>query len=69
MRPCLDHLTCVLRDYDAERASVAAQPGVAADRFAREIGPFLKLSSAARSRQLNAIPLDGTHSLSSHLRT
>ncbi len=59
MRPCLDHLTCVLRDYDAERTSVAAQPGVAADRFAREIGPFLKLSSAARSRQLNAIPLGG----------
>src|SRR6266545_1838225 len=32
MRPCLDHLTCVLRDYDAERTSVAAQPGVAAER-------------------------------------
>jgi len=47
MRPCLDHLTCVLRDYDAERASVTAQPGVAADRFAREIVGILKAFPSA----------------------
>ena len=35
----------------------AAQPGIAADRFAREIGAFLKSFCAARSRQLNAKPL------------
>jgi len=29
---------------------------VAVDRFAREIGPFLKSFYAARSRQLNAKP-------------
>jgi len=36
----------------------AAQPGIAADRFARKIVRFLKAISA-RSRQLNAKPLGG----------
>jgi hypothetical protein len=31
---------------------------VAVDRFAREIGPFLKLSCATRSLQLKRNPLD-----------
>jgi len=35
-----------------------AQPGVAADRFARKIVGFLK-AFPARSRQLNANPLAG----------
>ena len=34
-----------------------AQHGVAADRFAREIGGFLTAFLGARSRQLNANPL------------
>ena len=33
-----------------------AQPGVATDRFAREIGAFLQSFYVARSRQLNANP-------------
>jgi len=37
-----------------------AQPAVAADRFAREILAILT-AFAVRSRQLNGIPLDGTH--------
>jgi hypothetical protein len=41
---------------------VAAQPGIAADRFAREIAGFLK-ALPARSRQLNAKPLGRTHSM------
>jgi hypothetical protein len=41
----------------------AAQHGVPADRFAHEIGAFLKLPDAARSRQLNAKPLDGNSSV------
>jgi hypothetical protein len=39
--------------------SKPAQPGIAADRFAREIVSFLTWFCAARSRQLNARPLDG----------
>jgi hypothetical protein len=42
-----------------------AQPGIAADRFAREIVGFLKVFPA-RSRQLNANPLDGGHQATSH---
>jgi len=38
-------------------ATVAAQPGIAADRFAREIVRFLKSFCAAHSQQLNANPL------------
>ena len=37
-------------------ASRAAEHGIAADRFAREIVAFLTRSYAARSRQLNANP-------------
>jgi hypothetical protein len=37
--------------------SLPAQPGIAADRFAREIVRFLEGGLAARSRQLNANPL------------
>jgi hypothetical protein len=37
-------------------AGVCVQPGIAADRFAREIGGILKVFPA-RSRQLNANPL------------
>jgi hypothetical protein len=33
--------------------SIAAEQAVAVDRFAREIGAFLKSSHSARSRQLN----------------
>ena len=39
----------------------AAQPGIAADRFAREIVAILKSSNAARSPQLNAKPLGASH--------
>ncbi len=42
----------------------AAQPAVAADRFAREIVGFLK-AFPARSRQLNGKPLGGDHQPSS----
>jgi len=38
----------------------AAQPGIAADRFAREIVVFLRSSYAAHSQQLNANPLGRT---------
>src|SRR4051794_13631106 len=41
------------------KPDICAQHGIAVDRFAREIGPFLKSSCAARSRQLNAKPLGG----------
>jgi hypothetical protein len=34
----------------------AAQPGIAADRFAREIAEFLRCSGAARSRRLMGRP-------------
>jgi hypothetical protein len=37
----------------------AAEPAVAADRFARKIVGFLKDESAARLRQLNGRPLCG----------
>jgi hypothetical protein len=37
-----------------------AQPGVAADRFAREIGAILK-AFPARSRQLNGNPFGGNN--------
>jgi len=40
--------------------SDAAEHGIAVDRFAREIAPFLKSFSTARSRQLNASPLGDT---------
>jgi len=40
----------------------AAQPAVAADRFAREIGGFLA-ACAVRSRQLNGNPLGGASKL------
>jgi hypothetical protein len=46
--------------------SAAAEPGVAVDRFARKIGGFLIEARAARSRQLNAVPL-GRHSISRFL--
>jgi len=46
----------------AKRTSRAAQPGIAADRFAREILEFLKIFPA-RSRQLNANPLGGIPSM------
>jgi hypothetical protein len=39
--------------------SERTQHGVPADRFAREIVPFLKSFCAARSRQLNTNPLGG----------
>jgi len=38
----------VLRHYYAEHAAAAAHQRVPADRFAREIVAFLKLSRAAR---------------------
>src|SRR5215212_7141254 len=41
-----------------DRAACPAQPGIAADRFAREIVAFWTLLPA-RSRQLNAKPLGG----------
>ena len=41
----------------------AAQPGVAVDCFAREIGHFLKSPCAAHSRQLNAKPLGALPSM------
>jgi len=44
---------------NSSRYGVAAQPGVAADRFAREIVVILKAFYAARSRQLNANPFGG----------
>jgi hypothetical protein len=40
-----------------ERLTPAAEHAVPADRYAREIVPFLTLSYAARSRQLNGNPL------------
>jgi hypothetical protein len=43
-------------DTTIRRTKRAAQPAVAADRFAREIGGFLAVI-AVRSRQLNGIPL------------
>ena len=46
-------------DHPVTQIARAAQPGIAADRFAREIGRFLRSFCAARSRQLNANPLDG----------
>jgi hypothetical protein len=39
-----------------KQAAAPAQPGIAADRFAREIVSILKASCAARARQLNANP-------------
>jgi hypothetical protein len=36
-----------------------AQPGIAADRFARKIVRFLRSFCAARARQLNANPFGG----------
>ena len=57
----------------------AAQPAVAADRFAREILAFLMRSCVARSPQLNGNPLGGssasiqvqekTNDSGTHLRT
>jgi hypothetical protein len=41
------------------RLYLAAQQAVVADRFAREIGAILELSSTARSRQLNGNALGG----------
>jgi len=43
-------------------SGAAAQPGIAADRFAREIVRFLTLLPA-RSRQLNAKPFGGCGSV------
>src|SRR5262249_6241251 len=40
--------------------AIAAQHGIAVDRFAREIVPFLSSPCAARSRQLNASTLGGS---------
>jgi hypothetical protein len=40
-----------------EVLSRSAQPAVAADRFAREIGAFLTRFVGARARQLNGNPL------------
>jgi len=45
---------------NGHHARGAAQPGIAVDRFAREIVGILKPFCAAHSRQLNAKPLDGT---------
>jgi len=39
---------------------IFTQSGVAADRCAREIGPFLKSSRATRSRQLNGRAVGGS---------
>jgi hypothetical protein len=47
-----------------KHTNVAVQPGVATDRFAREIVPFLTHSDAARLRRLNAKPLGGFASTS-----
>jgi len=44
---------------DSDRS---AEHGIAADRFARKIVRFLTGCPAARSRQLNATPLDGNPS-------
>jgi len=42
----------------------SAEHGIAADRFAREIVRFLKLSYAAHSQQLNAKPFGAKSSFS-----
>ena len=49
-----------LHIFSVSPEQVCAQHGIAADRFAREIVRILTLF-AARSRQLNANPLGGSH--------